>query len=93
MMTRSLPRESGGTAQIVSGDGLAPIIGGCTVTHTVAGLLEVFSTNDAVEFFSPRAVRDRLGCSETTSHRLLGEACEAGLIERAGRGTYLIVQA
>jgi hypothetical protein len=82
------PRESGGTAPMVSGDSLAPIIGGRTVAHTVAGLLEVFGSNDAVEFFSPRAVRDRLGCSETTAHRLLGEACEARLIERAGRGAY-----
>ncbi|MBX0329925.1 hypothetical protein K2Z83_19860 [Oscillochloris sp. ZM17-4] len=61
---------------------------GRTVTHTVVALI---STLTADEIISPSTVRQRLGCGETTAHRLLQEACEAGAIERAGRGAYRLV--
>jgi hypothetical protein len=78
-------------AAAVIGHDLGPIIGGRTVTHTIAGLLEAFI--NGTETISPRAVCERLNCSQTTAHRLLSEACEAGRLERAGRGSYQLVQA
>ncbi|NTU85208.1 MAG: hypothetical protein HGA45_38610, partial [Chloroflexales bacterium] len=67
----------------------APIEGGRPASFTVAELAALFAPPAGCEhFFSPRDIQDRLGCSESSAHRLIRDALEAGAITRASRGTY-----
>lgn len=68
-----------------------PIIGGRSAEFTVAELVAAFAPADGAErLFTPRELREALGCSETSAGRLLQAACAAGVVERAARGAYRV---
>lgn len=69
-----------------------PLVGGRTVEFTVEDLLKAFApaAGEAAQLFTPRELRERLGCSESSGGRLLQAACAAGLVERAARGAYRV---
>jgi hypothetical protein len=71
-----------------------PLTGGRPTEFTVEELVAAFSPAGADErLFTPRELRERFGCSESSAQRLLQTACAAGLVERAARGAYRVRQA
>lgn len=92
--------SSGGSPQNASPSVLTPsaaspalrseaLIGGRPTAFTVEDLLTaVTDAHDPGALFTPRVVRERLGCSEASAQRLLQAACAAGQIEKAARGAY-----
>lgn len=66
----------------------APIIGGRTLSFTLATLLAAFPSHSDQDLITPHDVRQRLRCSDGTAQRLLQAALEEGQLERATRGAY-----
>lgn len=63
--------------------------GGRPTAFTVEDLLTaVADAQTEGALFTPREVRERLGCSEASAQRLLQAACAAGHIAKAARGAY-----
>lgn len=97
--------SSGGTAQNAAESVLKPpadlpvlpaepLIGGRPTAFTVEDLVTaVTATHATGELFTPREVREWLGCSEASAQRLLQAACAAGQIEKATRGAYRLTTA
>lgn len=64
------------------------MLGGRPVSFTHTSV--VAALQEAGTPLSPLALRERLRCGETTIHRLLQEALEAGLVTRSARGQYMV---
>jgi hypothetical protein len=77
-LTEQLPLERAGEAGRPLSYSVDDLIAAFPMDATGAGLI------------SPREVRERLGCSEASAHRLLQAAVEAGRLERAARGAYRV---
>jgi hypothetical protein len=69
------------------------ITGGRTAEFGVEDLVAAFAPADGGErLFTPRELREALGCSETSGGRLLQAAMVAGVVEKAARGAYRVRQ-
>ena len=92
---RSIPEAAGPASSPIleASDSVAePIIGGRITEFSIDDLLAAFApaADETERLFTPREMRERLGCSESSGGRLLQAACAAGLVEKATRGAYRV---
>jgi hypothetical protein len=90
--TGGSPQSAAVSVMGASGKTTEPLVGGRALEFSVEDLVSAFAPTDGAEaeIFTPRELRERLGCSESSGGRLLQAACAAGMVEKAARGAYRI---